>query len=60
MAQLITKVELLKKIVEMQKVFHLMTSDDQRVCEKCFALYIRDERTRNVCYCDYESDRYDG
>ena len=58
MAHLITKSELLKKIVEMQKTFYLMTSNDQRVCEKCFTLYIKDGSTRNICYCDYESDRY--
>lgn len=59
MADIITKKELVDKIVEMQKTADLMTSDDQRVCEKCFALYVingDDFRTR--CYCDFESDRY--
>lgn len=57
MARLITKAELQEKIAEMQKVLDLMTHKDLRVCEKCFALYHKTDRS-NHCYCDYESDRY--
>lgn len=62
MADLLTVAEVDERIAALQKLRAQMLPTS-RACIKCDTLYAPEGETRafgrNMCYCDWESDRYD-
>jgi hypothetical protein len=58
MASLLTRAEAERIVKEWQNAIAKMTDPSHRVCGACQSLYIEAPRLREICYCDWESDRY--
>lgn len=58
MAELLTRDELDRTIEELKQLRLKMTAATNLCCVKCMTLYVEGDSRRNICYCDFESDRY--